>query len=346
MRAHEGVAANGEAGILRVFPTRHRRPSSWETLRRCGGPFLALQSDGTAMTAISPTLDASRQPEIPAGTPRIVEPANPLRWIGIALVAFVVIWIGYQFVTNPNFGWSIVARYMLDPTILHGVLMTIWLTVLVMVIGIFIGVILAVMRISGDGLLGGCSYAFVWFFRATPTLVQLVFWYNMAALFPILSLGIPFDGPKFFEIPANDAISSFTAAMLGLGLIEAAYMSEIIRAGLLSVDPGQNEASKAVGHKPWQTFWVVVFPQAMKAIIPPSGNQLIGTLKFTSLASVVGMAELMHSAEVIYSRTFEVIPLLIVAALWYLIMVSILSVGQYFIERHYSRGWRSQPQMV
>jgi polar amino acid transport system permease protein len=169
-------------------------------------------------------------------------------------------------------------------------------------------------------------------------LVQLVFWYNLASLFPEISLGIPFGGPKFFEISSTIAISSFTAAMLGLGLNEAAYMAEIVRAGMLSVDPGQSEASKALGHRPWQTFRVVVLPQAMRAIVPPTGNQVIGMLKYTSIASVVALGELMHSVETIYSRTFETIPLLIVAALWYLIMVSILSVLQHLIERHYGRG--------
>jgi polar amino acid transport system permease protein len=157
-----------------------------------------------------------------------------------------------------------------------------------------------------------------------------------------LSLGIPFGGPKFVEISATVAISSFTAALLGLGLNEGAYMAEIIRAGLLSVESGQSEASKALGHRPWQTFRVVVLPQAMKAIVPPTGNQVIGMLKYTSLASVVALHELMHSVETIYSRTFETMPLLIVAALWYLILVSILSVVQFFIERHYLKGWQAE----
>jgi polar amino acid transport system permease protein len=277
-----------------------------------------------------------------AGPPEITQPTSIGRWFGVALVTFAIAWIGYQVVVNPGFQWHVVGRYMLDKTVLGGVAMTLELTALVMIIGTIIGIIIAVMRISGDPLLGFCAHAFVWFFRGTPVLIQLVFWYNLGALFPDITFGIPFDGPKFFSIPATVAISSFAAAMLGLGLNEGAYMSEIIRAGLLSVDSGQTEASKALGHRPWQTFFIVVLPQAMKAIVPPTGNQLIGTLKFTSLASIVALYELMHSVEVIYSRTFETIPLLIVAALWYLILVSILSVGQEFIERYYSKGWRNQ----
>lgn len=220
--------------------------------------------------------------------------------------------------------------------------MTLWLTLLVMVMGTIIGIIVAVMRLSNDRILNGTAVAFVWFFRGTPVLVQLVFWYNLAAIFPDVSLGIPFGGPKLFEISATVAISSFTAALLGLGFNEGAYMAEIIRAGLTSVDHGQTEASRALGHRPAQTFRVIVLPQAMKAIIPPTGNQVIGMLKYTSLASVVALGELMHSVETIYSRTFQTMPMLIVAALWYLILVSILSVVQYYIERHYSRGWKTQ----
>ncbi|MBO1073338.1 amino acid ABC transporter permease [Roseomonas marmotae] len=273
-----------------------------------------------------------------SAAPQILPAPRTGRWFGVALILLVATWIAYQVMVNPGFQWQIVGRYMLHADVLAGVAMTLQLTALVMVMGTIIGIAIALMRLSGDPVLGFCAHAFVWFFRGTPVLVQLVFWYNLASLFPELSLGIPFGGPKFFEISATVAISSFTAAMLGLGLNEAAYMAEIVRAGMLSVDPGQKEASKALGHRPWQTFRVVVLPQAMKAIVPPTGNQVIGMLKYTSIASVVALGELMHSVENIYSRTFETIPLLIVAALWYLIMVSILSVFQYFIERHYARG--------
>jgi polar amino acid transport system permease protein len=273
---------------------------------------------------------------------RIIDPPRYGRVVALIAVAIFLIWVGYQLLTNRGFQWDIVFRYMLDRTVLRGVAMTIQLTVLVMLIGVVVGIVVALMRMSRDPFLNFCAHGFVWFFRGTPVLVQLVFWYNLAALFPELALGIPFGGPKLFEIPATVAISSFTAAMLGLGLNEGAYMAEIIRAGLLSVDNGQTEASKALGHRPWQTFRVIVLPQAMKAIVPPTGNQLIGTLKFTSIASVVALHELMHSVETIYSRTYETMPLLIVAALWYLIMVSLLSVVQYFIERHYLKGWQAE----
>lgn len=279
---------------------------------------------------------AASIPEMPPSG-AIVRPTNWPRRFGAAFVVLVNVWIVYQILTNPGFEWSVVGRYMFDPGVLQGVFMTLELTVLVMAIGVVVGVVVALMRMAGDPLLTFCAHAFVWFFRGTPVLVQLVFWYNLAALFPEISFGIPFGGPKIWEISATVAISSFTAAMLGLGLNEGAYMAEIIRAGLLSVDQGQTEASKALGHRPWQTFRVVVLPQAMKSIVPPTGNQVIGMLKYTSLASVVALHELMHSVELIYSRTFETVPMLIVAALWYLIMVSVLSIFQFYIERHYSR---------
>jgi polar amino acid transport system permease protein len=281
-------------------------------------------------------------PQPDSAVARIVDPPHIGRWLGVLAVALGLAWVAWQVLTNPGFQWSIVGRYMLDPTVLRGVAVTIELTFFVMLLGALIGIVVALMRLARDPLLAFCAHGYIWFFRGTPVLVQLVFWYNLSALFPQLSLGIPFGGPKFFEISATVAISSFTAALLGLGLNEGAYMAEIIRAGLLSVDAGQTEASKALGHRPWQTFRVVVLPQAMKAIVPPTGNQVIGMLKYTSLASVVALGELMHSVETIYSRTFETMPLLVVAALWYLVLVSLLSVVQHFIERHYLKGWQAE----
>lgn len=271
--------------------------------------------------------------------PEIVSPSSPSLWVGLAFVGLFFVWLLYQFVVNPAFEWLTVMKYLVDPSVLHGVGMTIEMTILVMIIGSVIGIVIAVMNVSSDPVLQGTARAYVWFFRGVPPLVQLVFWYNLASLFPELSLGIPFGGPKFFSISATEAISSFTAAMLGLGLVEGAYMAEVIRGGLVSVDPNQVEASKALGYSPWQTFRVVILPQAMKSIVPPTGNQVIGTLKFTSLASIVAVGELMHSVELIYSDNFQIVPLLLVAGIWYLGMVSVLSVIQRHIERYYSRGW-------
>jgi polar amino acid transport system permease protein len=252
-------------------------------------------------------------------------------------VAVFVAWIIFQVLTNPGFQWPVVGRYLFNHEILIGLVMTIELTVLVMLAGIVIGLLLAVMKLSDTPIMSTAAGAYIWFFRGTPVLVQLVFWYNLAALFPVLSVGVPFSGPKFFSIQSTVAISSFTAALLGLGLNEGAYMAEIIRAGIVSVEHGQIEAATALGYRPLQRLWVVILPQAMKSIVPPTGNQVIGMLKYSSLASVVALQELMESAEDIYSRTFETIPLLIVASLWYLALTSLLSVAQHFIEAYYSR---------
>jgi polar amino acid transport system permease protein len=275
-----------------------------------------------------------------AGGPVILPTPSVGPWFGAAFVAAVLAWIVYQVLVNPGFQWPIVGRYMLDPAVLRGVATTIELTASVMALGTAVGILVALMRLSSGRMLPLCAYAFTWFFRGVPVLVQLVFWYNLATLFPTLSLGIPFGGPKFYEISSTAAISSFLAALLGLGLNEAAYMAEIIRAGLLSVDAGQADAGRALGYRPAQLFRVVILPQAMRAIVPPTGNQVIGMLKFTSLASVVALSELMNSVENIYTRTFETVPLLIVAGLWYLGMVSVLSAVQHLIERHYGRGVR------
>jgi polar amino acid transport system permease protein len=266
---------------------------------------------------------------------RVVRRTHWRRWLAAAGVAVFLAWILFQILTNPGFQWSIVGAYLFDPEILAGVRMTCELTVLVMAIGIVIGLVLAIMRLSGNPVMSLAAGGYIWFFRGTPVLVQLVFWYNLASLFPMLSLGIPFGGPKFLSIQSTVAISSFTAALLGLGLNEGAYMAEIVRSGIIAVDRGQTEAAKALGYRPIQTMMVIVLPQAMKSIVPPTGNQVIGMLKYSSIASIVALQELMEAASNIYSRNFETIPLLIVASLWYLMLTTVLSIGQNFIEAYY-----------
>jgi polar amino acid transport system permease protein len=214
---------------------------------------------------------------------------------------------------------------------------TIILTVTAMAIGIILGLIIAVMRQSENWVLSSVAGVYIWFFRATPALVQLIFWFNLAALFPHLSFGIPF-GPSFVSGDANKFITPLIAANLGLGLCEAAFMAEIMRGGLLSVDAGQLEAAHALGMSRLKALRHVVLPQAMRVIIPPTGNETIGMLKYTSLASVISVTELLESAQIIYQRTFQPIPLLIVASIWYLAMTSALTIGQRYLERKFGRG--------
>jgi polar amino acid transport system permease protein len=241
-------------------------------------------------------------------------------------------------VTNPKFEWHVVRQYFTNDTILRGLLVTLELTVIAMAMGIIIGVVLAVMRRSPVPIVSGTAWVYIWFFRGTPVLVQLLFWEFISALYPKISLGLPFVGVTFFHGNANAIITPLTAAALGLGLNEGAYMAEIVRAGILSVDEGQTEAAQSLGMTRLQTMRLIVLPQAMRVIIPPTGNETISMLKTSSLASVIAVRELLFNAQIIYARTFQTIPLLLVASIWYLIVTSILTVGQYYLERHFGRG--------
>ncbi|MCC7483076.1 MAG: amino acid ABC transporter permease [Hyphomicrobiales bacterium] len=242
-------------------------------------------------------------------------------------------------VTNPRFKWDLVWQYLTNDAILAGLARTIWLTLAAMLIGTLLGTALAIMRISTNRLLSNFASGYLWFFRGTPLLVQLIFWYNLSALYPTISIGIPF-GPTFAEVDANQYITVYVAACLGLGLNEGAYMSEIVRSGLNSIHPGQREAAEALGLSNARILRRIILPQAMRVIIPPTGNQLIGMLKTTSLVSVIAMQELLYSAQLIYSANFQTIPLLIVASIWYLVLTTFLSIGQYFLERHFARSDR------
>ena len=262
---------------------------------------------------------------------------RPGRWLTVAAIVVLAAMFANALVSNPLFQWDVVGQYFTSETILKGVGQTLYLTFVAMAVGIVLGVILAVMRLSPSPVLSTISWVYIWFFRGTPVLVQLIFWFNLAALFPELSIGVPF-GPTFVSVETNAAITPFVAAILGLGLNEAAYMAEISRAGIQSVNDGQVEAAHALGMRRLLTMRRIVLPQAMRVIIPPAGNETIGMLKTTSLVSIVTLPELLYSAQSIYSRTFQTIPLLIVASLWYLVMTSVLTVGQYYIERHFAKG--------
>jgi polar amino acid transport system permease protein len=262
---------------------------------------------------------------------------HPGRWVAAVVVLVLVAMLVHTLATNPRFEWGIIGQYFLSRRVLNGLGLTILLTVVAMAIGIILGVILAVMRLSANPLLSGASWVYIWFFRGTPVLVQLLFWFNLAFLYPRISLGVPF-GPAFVHANANDVISALTAAILGLGLNEGAYMAEIVRAGILSVEHGQVEASQALGMSRALTMRRIILPQAMRVIIPPTGNETISMLKTSSLASVITVTELLYAVQLIYSVNFQTIPLLIVASIWYLIMTSVLTVGQYYVERHYARG--------
>jgi polar amino acid transport system permease protein len=257
-------------------------------------------------------------------------------WAVILLVALNFAWI---VANNENFGWPVVAAYLFDPTVISGLYVSLWLTVVAMVLGTILGLVLAIARMSKDGLASSSAGLFIWFFRGTPLLVQLIFWYNLSTLFPQISITIPF-GPTLASWDTNSVITPITAAIVGLALNEAAYMAEVIRGGLLSVDRGQAETAEAFGMTRGRALWRIIIPQAMRSIVPPTGNQLISMIKATSLVSVIAMADLLYSVQSIYNRTFEIIPMLLVAVIWYLFITSILNIGQSYIEAYYGRGER------
>jgi polar amino acid transport system permease protein len=263
---------------------------------------------------------------------------HPGRWVAAAIVLLIAVAVVNSVVTNPRFHWGVVGHYLFDSRITHGAIVTIELTLAAQAIGIALGVLLAIMRLSPNPLVSGAGWLYVWFFRGTPVFVQILFWYNIAALYPVIHLGIPF-GPQFININANTAITPFMTVMLALGLNEGAYMSEVVRAGIISVDEGQPEAALSLGMTRLQTMRRIVLPQAMRVIIPPTGNETISMLKTTSLAFAVGSVfDLLTTAQNIYNNSFQVIPLLIVASLWYLGITSVLYVGQFYLERYYARG--------
>lgn len=275
-----------------------------------------------------------------SGRPEAIR-AVPVRHPGRAFAALVIALVGAMvlnmFITNPRFGWAEQWKYVFDENVMRGVKTTLWLTAASMLIGLVLGIVVAIGRLSKNPLVAGASWIYVWLFRGTPVLVQLLVWANIGALLPTVGLGIPF-GPEFVTWKTFDLVPSIAAALLGLGLNEGAYMSEIVRAGILAVDEGQNEAATALGLSRMQTLRRIVLPQAMRVIVPPFGNETISMLKTTSLVAYVPYYELLFNVQNIYVRTYQVMPMLIMASMWYLLMSSILTIAQYYIERYYGRG--------
>jgi polar amino acid transport system permease protein len=262
---------------------------------------------------------------------------HPGRWIAAAIVLLFAVVLGHSLATNPRFQWDIVRHYFVSSRVLHGLVVTLELTAISMAIGIVLGIVLAVMRLSPNPLVSGASWLYIWLFRGTPVLVQILLWYNISALYPRLSLGIPF-GPAFVHLNAGSLITPFVAGTLALGLNEGAYMAEIVRAGIISVEEGQTEAAQSLGMTRLQTIYRIVLPQAMRVIIPPTGNETISMLKTTSLVSVIATTDLLYSVQLIYSVNYRTIPLLALASIWYLIVTTVLSIGQYYLERYFGRG--------
>jgi polar amino acid transport system permease protein len=264
---------------------------------------------------------------------------HPGRWVATGLVGFFGAALLWGIIRSPRFQWGVVREFFFSAAILRGLRVTLELTVIAMVLGVTLGIILAVMRLSPARIVSSAAWFYIWFFRGTPLLVQLLIWFNITALTGSKpAIGIPFTHFVLFHANANAVITRFTAAVLGLGLNEAAYMAEIVRAGILSVEEGQTEAAQSIGMTRLKTMRLIVLPQAMRVIIPPTGNETISMLKTTSLVSVIALPELLYSAQLIYSVNYKTIPLLLVATIWYLLLTSILTVGQFYLERYFARG--------
>jgi polar amino acid transport system permease protein len=276
---------------------------------------------------------------------------HPGRWVAIAVIAVLVAMFVNMLVTNDAFQWQFMFDNMFRPPVIEGVRTVLIATLLSMIIGVALGTVIAVLRLSPNPVLSSAAWVYTWFFRAVPRIVLLVLFGNLGILFARYEFGVPFDrqignligidfNGRFFGADARTLITGFVAGVLGLALSEAAYMAEIVRAGMKAVDPGQQEAAHALGMARGTTLRRIVLPQAMRVIVPPTGNETIAMLKDTALLAFVPVTnELFFQLQAIGARTFRPFPMLVAACLWYLAMTSVLMVGQYFLERYFSRGF-------
>jgi polar amino acid transport system permease protein len=272
--------------------------------------------------------------EVDVARLRHVRPRHYGRMTAVA-ITFLLLALLVDAFARGKIDWSTTHEYLFWPTILLGLFNTIWLSVACMAIGIIIGVLCAVARGSPNPVLRSAAHFYAWFFRGTPVILQLLIWFNLALVFPTIGV------PGLFNVRTVDVITPAVAALLGLGLNEGAYVSEIVRAGLLSVDRGQYEASKSIGMSYWLSLRRIILPQAMRVVVPPLGNEFIALLKITSLASIIGFSDILRNAQDIYYTNAKVIELLMVAAFWYLVVVSALSVFQAMLENRFGRGFTS-----
>ena len=269
----------------------------------------------------------------------MVPARHPWRWAGTALVLILLAQFVHGLATNPGWDWSTFTGYFLEKSVMQALLLTLELTVAGALLGFLGGIPLAAMRLSRNPVLAAVSWTYIWVFRSVPLIVQLLFWANLGYLYDRLQIGVPF-GPGFLHFETKSLVSSFGAALLGLALHEAAYAAEIVRAGILSVDRRQMEAAAALGIPRLRQFRRIVLPQAMRAILPNAANEVISLFKGTSVVSVMAIGELFYQVQVIYGRNARVVALLMVATVWYIILTTLLSIGQHYVERYFARGDR------
>ena len=289
----------------------------------------------------SPSADGNELLPVEGASLDVVRLKHPWRAAASGLVLVGIVLFVRGAATNEALQWDVVSEYLFNPAIMDGLRITLILTAVCMVVAAVLGTLVAVMRLSPSALLSWPAAIFVWFFRGVPVLVQLIFWFNLALLVRTVDVGLPWVG-TWFVVQTNDFMTPFVAAVLGLGLHEAGYMAETVRAGISSVERGQTEAAGALGMDRRLTLRRIVLPQAMRLIVPPTGNATIGLLKTTSLVSVIAVGDLLNAAQNIYTRTFQTIPLLLVVTFWYLVVVTILSIGQQYVERYFDKDSQSQ----
>lgn len=268
----------------------------------------------------------------------VVPQRHPGRWAAVALLALVAGQAAQGLAVNPNFHWNVFAEYLFHKQVLRGVGWTLVLTVAAMAVAMTVAITLVIMRDSENPVLRGLAWGWIWFFRGTPVYTQLLFWGLFSVLFPRLSISLPF-GPELIGVETKWIVTPAMAAVLGLGFNESAYLTEIFRAGFRAIDRGQTEAAQAIGMSGLKIWTRILMPQAMRTILPPTGNEAIGMLKMTSLVLAVPFTlDLMFATNAIANRIYLPVPLLMVAAFWYLAITSILMIGQFYLERHYGRG--------
>ena len=284
---------------------------------------------------MSSTTATRKNSEVPVTDLRIVPRRHPGRWIGAGCVTVFLVWLIVSF-AQAQLDWATVREHLTADAIMKGIVVALVLTVVAMFIGLVLGVLTAVMRLSKNPVVHGVAWLYVWVFRGTPVYLQLLMWFNLALIFPLVGI------PGIYQGRMIDVLTPFVAASIGLGLNQGAYTSEVVRSGILSVDEGQTEAAQAIGMTRLQAMRRIVLPQAMRVIIPPVGNEVIGMLKTTSLASAIGVNEVLLAAQHVYFVNNRIMELLIVSAVWYLGAVSMLNIGQFYLERYFAKGSSSK----
>lgn len=288
-----------------------------------------------------PPLDTTTPRPVPAdddlASLKVVPVRHPWRWAAVVATAVLLAQFVHGLVTNAGWEWEVFAEFFTADVILRAVWVTLQLTFYGTALGFALGIVLAFMRLSASPFLKAVAFGYIWAFRSIPLIVQLLFWFNLAYLYQELEFGIPF-GPGFFTFDTMGLVGAMSAAVLGLALHQAAYAAEIVRGGVLAVDTGQLEAAAALGIPRLRQIRRIVLPQAMRSILPNAANEVISLFKGTSIVSVMAIGELFYQVQVIYGRNGRVVPLLMVATVWYILLTTALSVLQYYVERHFSKG--------